>query len=193
MRFRCRPVFVRVVVLCMIGISLGSLLLSLMVLMPGLVDGPNNVHHLEKTTCQVTNITFIENLCQRDTSNDVFILLYQDDWKTCYVPKLEIIPKNVKGVENCTWFFSESFPDETEALIGVSRKFQSDTEYDCIVDTIKHTCYPDQNEIVISVLVISLFTCILVFFISVYIYLWKKKKAEDRALRNNTKRTQKNR
>ena len=171
-RFRCRPVFWRVLVMCLMGLTAASLLLSTLVLLP---EGPDNVHFLERTICTVKNISYLEQFCPRYTSNDVFIMNYKEDWKPCLVPvlQLEIEPGKIQNITNCSWRHPQSYETVIEATIELGGKYHLGTQYKCVIDKIHGICYPDKEEITIFIVVVSGLSVLFVILTGICCYQQK--------------------
>jgi hypothetical protein len=145
--------------ICLIGISISGLILSLIVLIPSLVNGPAHNTYLKKTVCQVNNITYINNLCQRDLNNDIFALIYQDVWNPCYIAQVNITPRNIPEINQCVWYYDTELSD-----INSLNSYYISYEYNCVVDTLKSKCYPDKNEIEITYSVLGIFISLIIIF-----------------------------
>ena len=186
MRCRCRPSFVRATLSGLAAIFFVILVLIVLLLSPSIIEGPGNVHYLIKTRCVVNNINYLTNYCPRDSSNDIFALIYQTEWEKCLVIRMDIQALD-KGIL-CTYFWPESFTDETDALISVSQKFQNGTEFDCVIDTIHQNCYPDKNEVYVFIGVVTGVFVIFLIFFSIYLHL----EIKDRKLKKEMSLGKKN-
>lgn len=147
-----RPKFVQYAFLTLGVATCSTMILASLMLLPAILNGPSNVNYLERGRCVVENITYLPNLCLRDTNNDFSNLEYNPHWEQCKLVQFEI--SNNLG-SNCSWIFPEFFQTEQEAYIAISQNFDVGTSYNCIINTIENICYKDQHEVTIYAVLIS--------------------------------------
>ena len=167
-----RPSVIRWTVLACAVTSIITTILVTLMLLPAMTDGPGAVHFLERRECILHNITYRDNRCPRESSNDFSNLVYREDWLNC---KIILFNSTTDTGVDCHWFHPGNYQTEESAFITVSENFREGLKYDCVLDTIKNICYPDKKEILIfSLSVTSLFvlSCILIciFFYIKLIY-----------------------
>lgn len=166
----------------MISTGIVLLLVTLM-LLPSILEGPDNVHILERTSCRIDQINYDDNLCLRDTSQDFSNLVYRDEWEICKVVRFNISTDLVlNGVQmNCSWIFPISFQTEKDAYVGISRDYSEGFEYNCVIDTVNRICYPDKREMLVFGMVVS--GLFLLFIGSIvghcYVRKWLIRKREE--------------
>jgi hypothetical protein len=153
--------------------------LIILLLIPSITQGPNNIISLQRTNCTLTNITYLNNYCLRDTSTDFTNLVYQPDWIDCTIAVLNIT-SDLNSSKNCSWIYPTSFTNNNDAFLAISQQYELGNKYPCIIDTSQKICYPDKHEVLIfSVSISSLFFATFITFI-IYIVLkiyYKKKDA----------------
>lgn len=159
-------------------ISLGILwILVIVLLLPAILEGPGRLHSLLRGKCQIDGIRYIDNLCERDTSEDFSDLLYKDNWEICKVVQFNITAivdqDSVRGSINCTWTYPEFFQTEKDALFTIAGRFKENSDYDCVADSVNKICYPDKKETLIFSIAVSIMGCL--FIISIGIFLYAKR------------------
>lgn len=158
-----------------IGAGITFVLVTMM-LLPSILNGPDNVHILVRSKCHVNEIRYLDNLCSRDTSQDFSNLIYREDWEVCKV--VEVVASsdlvlNNDAIKNCTWKFPGNFQSEKDAFVAISGDYYEGVDYDCVVDTVNKICYPDKMERLIFGL--SVGGLVLVFFASIGGYFYGKR------------------
>ena len=191
MRCRCRKSFVRMIVGSCSGVFLVAFILIVLLLSPSLIDGPDNVYYRSRSRCNITSINYLDNLCPRDSSDDIFALIYQPNWEKCIL--IEIIAQELNSEKNYTYKWRESFQDPTDAFIAVSRKYREGQEIDCIINTIHDFWDPDKKEVIVFIAATtSLFSLFLLTLIC-FFYMYRRNRQEvKQAGKKKKKKKEKN-
>lgn len=172
MKFRCRPKFWRNFLNCSIGIVAISIIISIIGLLPSIIEGPNNIHYLKRTDCTVKNITYQPNLCSLQVDYDLLVLTYQNEWMPCYIPKFEIESSNG---ENCTWYHPSYFESEIDGFKEIGKTYNIGTQFSCVLDTLNNICIPDKNEVFIFIITITSLLFLLSILIGLFFYFRYRK------------------
>jgi hypothetical protein len=155
----------------------------MLLLLPSILDGPDNVHILERSRCRIDQVSYQDNWCPRDTSQDFSNLVYRKDWEICKLVRFNISSELVINGEpfNCTWLYPQSFATEKDAFVAVSSSYTEGLEYDCVVDTVNHICYADKLEMVVFGCVVAALFLLFVGTIVGHCYVkrWLKRKQEE--------------
>jgi len=151
--------------------------LVILLLIPAITEGPNEVLSLQRTNCTLSNITYLNNYCLRDTSNDFTDLIYQPYWINCSIAMFNIITD--LNSTNCSWIYPDSFDNNNDAFLSISQLYALGNRYACVIDTSQNLCYPDKNEVfIVSITISSLIFGTIVILI-VYIILKSYYKKQD--------------
>lgn len=168
-----------------IMIALGLIwAIVIVLLLPSILQGPNNLHSLIRAQCQIYHVEYVDNLCMRDTTQDFSNLVYRDNWEICKVATFNITAtlsqfNETVGLNrglnliNCTWTYPEFFANEKDALFAIAGKYRQNTGYDCVIDIANRICYPDKKEIWIFGFVVG--GVGLLFIISIVAYILIKR------------------
>lgn len=176
--FNCHKPFITCAYISIISFFLVLDLAIIVLLIPPLVNGPSSLVYMIKSTCQIINISYINNKCQI-VNDDVIDLYYKPYWKDCLYANFSIYVENEDINSLCYWIYPKYFDTEKEALVEIGKSFHHD-QYECVVDVIDNICYPYKHEeaIFITSFVISLIFTIL--FVFLYIrHIRKKNKIID--------------
>ena len=126
----------------------------IVLLLPSILQGPDNLHSLIRAQCRINNVQYSDNLCKRDTTQDFSNLIYRDDWEICKVAIFNIsasLPQfnETSGLNsvNCTWTYPEFFANEKDALFAIAGRYRQNVGYDCVIDIANRICYPDKKEV----------------------------------------------
>lgn len=167
-----------------IAITLLSItfILSFLILLPSIMNGPDNLHILERNQCSIDKVNYLDNWCLRDTNSDFTALQYREDWEKCLVIEYNI---TTSSNQTCTWKYPQKFNNQKEAFIETSREFFPGQSYDCIIDSIENICYPDKKELLIFIISLSIQAFLLIIAIIIYCYIrkWTSRK-KDKISRN---------
>ena len=123
-----RPEVIRKILLASAIAASITCILLILIFIPSITEGPHGAHFLERGHCIKNNITYIDNLCPRDTSNDFTNLRYQEDWTSCIVARFNI-SSDIRGI-NCTWNHPGIFESQQEAFIAVRQDYKKHIQYE---------------------------------------------------------------
>jgi hypothetical protein len=142
-----------------IMIALGIIwAIVIVLLIPSILEGPSNLDSLIRAECKINNIRYDDNLCKRDTTQDLSNLIYRDDWEICKVARFNItsilhqfddseLDLEKLNVVNCTWTYPDFFSNEKDALFVIAGRYRLDSNYTCVIDIANRICYPDKHEL----------------------------------------------
>jgi hypothetical protein len=167
-----------------IMIALGIIwAIVIVLLLPSILEGPNNLDSLLRAQCQIHHIQYVDNLCKRDNTQDFSNLIYRDEWEICKVARFNISAtlhqfddsefNSELNVVNCTWIYPDFFSNEKDALFVIAGRYQQNNDYDCIIDIANRICYPDKKEVWIFGFVVG--GVGLLFLISIAVFFFIKR------------------
>lgn len=164
-----------------IMIALGIIwAIVIVLLLPSILEGPNNLDSLLRAQCHINHIQYVDNLCKRDSTQDFSNLIYRDEWETCKVARFNITAilhqfddEIELNVVNCTWIYPEFFSNEKDALFAIAGRYRLNNDYDCIIDIANRICYPDKKEVWIFGFVVG--GVGLLFLLSIGVFLFIKR------------------
>jgi len=165
-----KKVLLRYSLVFFLCISLSALVMGSIFALLNILEGPEVLNYLNRGTCRVMKISYIENWCSTDNQEE-FGIFYNSEWEKCELILLEIenniITKN--NNINCTYIYPESYTDHTEAVIEIRKKFEVNDTFKCVIDEIQERCYPDESDLIIEIVIITLPLTLIIFF-SLLIY-----------------------